>query len=142
MQNGSPRTSSIVIIVVATLLGIFFGLGTSTTKDPNWLAALIIGAISAGGAYLATIGYQRMGLGTAGPTTIQDPPFARFLFADTRAAALWLPVRLFGGWSWLDASLHKLGDPKWTDTGVALKGFWLSAVKVPDAPARPAITYD
>ena len=27
-------------------------------------------------------------------------------------------------------------------TGEALKGFWANAVKVPDAPARPAITFD
>lgn len=139
MQGRS--TSSIVIIVIATLLGVFLGLGIATTKDPNWLGGLIVGAIGLAGAWFATMGTERLGLGQAGPTTVADPPFARFLFADTRASALWLPVRIFFGWSFLDASLHKLQDPKWMDTGVALQGYWKSAVAVPTTGA-PKITYD
>jgi thiosulfate dehydrogenase [quinone] large subunit len=140
-MEGRSR-NAVVIIVIATILGLLLGLGIGTTKDPNWLGAIIVGVISAAGAWLATTGYQTLGLGKTGPTTVQDPALARFLFSDTRAAALWLPVRIFFGWSFLDASLHKLGDPKWMDTGVALKGYWAGAVAIPAAPARPAITYD
>lgn len=141
-MEGRTSRNAVPIIVIATVLGLFLGLGIGTTKDPNWLGALIVGAIALVGAWVATTGYQIFGLGPVGPTTVQDPPFARFLFTDTRAAALWLPVRIFFGWSFLDASLHKLSDPKWMDTGVALKGYWTSAVAIPAAPARPAITYD
>ena len=35
---------------------------------------------------------------------LQDPAFARFLFADTRAAWIWLVVRLWLGWEWIDAN--------------------------------------
>jgi thiosulfate dehydrogenase (quinone) large subunit len=75
-------------------------------------------------------------------STIQDPSFAQFLFSDPRAGWLWLPLRIWLGWQWILASQHKIFDPAWVQTGVALKGFWTAAVAVPAAPAHPAITYD
>jgi thiosulfate dehydrogenase [quinone] large subunit len=48
----------------------------------------------------------------------------------------------FLGYAWLDAGLHKLTGTGWTDGGAALLGYWSNAVNIPDAPARPAITYD
>jgi thiosulfate dehydrogenase [quinone] large subunit len=41
-------------------------------------------------------------------TQITEPPLARFLFADTRMAWLWLIVRLYLGLSWLGAGVGKL----------------------------------
>ncbi len=73
---------------------------------------------------------------------IQNPPLARFLFDDTRFSVVWLIVRVLVGWSWVSAALDKLNNPAWMVTGDALKGFWQKAVAVPDAPAKPMITYD
>ena len=70
----------------------------------------------------------------------EDPPVARFLFADTRMAWLWLILRLYLGYAWLDAGLHKVTSPAWMDSGQALAGFWTNAVKVEGT--RPPITYD
>ncbi len=78
---------------------------------------------------------------TPGRPTFQDPPLARFLFTDKRAAWLWLPLRIWLGMQWIDASLHKISDPAWVQTGAALKGFWTNAVKIPET-GRPAITFD
>ena len=75
-------------------------------------------------------------------TVVQEPPFSRFLFNDIRTAPLWFLIRLYVGWAWIDAGLHKLQDPAWTQTGTALKGFWTSIVKTPPDVAKPAITYD
>ncbi len=72
---------------------------------------------------------------------MQDPPFARFLFTDKRAAWLWLVLRVWLGVQWIEASLHKISDPAWVQTGAALKGFWTSAVAIPEA-GRPAIAFD
>jgi len=142
MENRSR--SAVIITVVATLLGVFLGLGIGTTTDPNWLGGLIVGLLSLVGAWVATLGYERMGLAPSGSTltTVEDPPFAKFLFADVRSGAFWLPVRIFFGWSFLDASWHKLTSPAWMDTGAALKGYWAAAVAVPAPPARAAITFD
>ncbi|RIK57006.1 MAG: DoxX family protein [Chloroflexi bacterium] len=72
---------------------------------------------------------------------VQDPPLARFLFSDTRAAWIWLVVRLWLGYKWIDAASHKLGNPAWTQTGDAVKGFWTSAVAIPET-GKPPISFD
>lgn len=72
---------------------------------------------------------------------VQDPPLARFLFADTRASWLWLLVRLWLGYKWIDAASHKISNPAWTQTGEAIKGFWTAAIALPEA-GRPPITFD
>lgn len=72
---------------------------------------------------------------------IPDPPVARFFFADTRSAWLWLLVRLYLGWQWLEAGWHKVGDPGWVGGGAALKGFWERAIQIPES-GRPAIAFD
>ena len=72
---------------------------------------------------------------------VQDPPLARFLFTDPRASWLWLLVRLWLGYKWLDAGLHKVTNPAWTQTGEAVMGFWTNAVAIPEA-GKPAISFD
>jgi hypothetical protein len=57
-----------------------------------------------------------------GEVEIEGPRFARFLFNNSRAGLLWLPIRLFVGFAWLESGLHKLGDPAWTQGGQALTG--------------------
>jgi thiosulfate dehydrogenase [quinone] large subunit len=79
-------------------------------------------------------------------TQIQDPPFARFLFSDTRMAVVWLVVRLYVGFAWLDAGLHKVIDvgakTNYIIDGAGILAFWQRIAAVPAAPARPVITYD
>ncbi len=53
-----------------------------------------------------------------------EPRLARVLFADTRLAWLWLPVRLYAGWLWLDAGRAKVGSRDWMDGGAALQMHW------------------
>jgi thiosulfate dehydrogenase (quinone) large subunit len=72
---------------------------------------------------------------------LQDPPLVQKILNDPRAAWLWLPLRIWVGYQWISASLHKLGNPAWMQTGEALKGFWAGAVAIPDG-GRPAITFD
>jgi thiosulfate dehydrogenase (quinone) large subunit len=73
---------------------------------------------------------------------VSDPPLAKWLFNSKIAAWLWLPLRIWLGWQWIAASEHKIADPAWVQTGLALKGFWASAVAIPAAPAKAAITFD
>jgi thiosulfate dehydrogenase (quinone) large subunit len=78
-----------------------------------------------------------------GRVYIQDPPIARVLFQGTIASWLWLVVRIYAGYSFLDAGWHKFSDPAWMNgTGQGILGFWQRAVAIPDAPARPLITFD
>nr|BBH92357.1 hypothetical protein KTA_05560 [Thermogemmatispora argillosa] len=88
-------------------------------------------------------------------TQIPEPPLARFLFADTRMAWLWLLVRLYVGYEWLTAGLEKLtgynfafgagfgqrsGSP-WVFSGhdgVAIQGFVKGALALSSGP-HPAV---
>lgn len=68
---------------------------------------------------------------------VEGPAFARFLFNNTRAGLLWLPIRLFVGFAFLEAGLHKLSDPAWTAGGAALRGYWTGAVAMPEGGRAP-----
>src|SRR5215208_7338576 len=89
-----------------------------------------------------------------GHVLIEDPPIAQLLFSSTKMAWVWLVVRLWVGYQWLNASIGinyflgfggkpgKLFDPEWTVTGSAIRGFWEKAVVVPPPPAKPPISFD
>ena len=74
--------------------------------------------------------------------TITNPPFIMSLLNSTRWAWLWLIIRLYVGYTWLTSGWSKITNPAWTQTGLALQGFWERAIIIPEAPARPAITFD
>ncbi|HEY4227284.1 MAG TPA: DoxX family membrane protein [Candidatus Limnocylindrales bacterium] len=79
---------------------------------------------------------------------VEGPAFTQYLFGNTRAGLLWLPIRMFVGFSFLAAGTHKLfpdGKPigaGWLDGGASLLGFWKGAVAIPDAPGHAAITFE
>jgi thiosulfate dehydrogenase (quinone) large subunit len=79
-------------------------------------------------------------------TVIADPPLARFLFSDTRMAIIWLVVRVYVGYSWLDAGWHKIietgAKTNYIIDGQGILAFWQRIAAIPAAPAKPAITYD
>jgi thiosulfate dehydrogenase [quinone] large subunit len=72
---------------------------------------------------------------------IQDPPLVRMLISSPWAGLVWLPFRLWLGWQWLHSGLGKLSNPAWTQTGEALRGFWMNAVSIPQT-GRPPIAFD
>lgn len=75
---------------------------------------------------------------------IEGPAFARFLFNNRAAGLVWLPIRVFLGFAWLDAGIHKLNGAGWMDGGSSLLGYWKNAVAIPDAASggHAAISYD
>jgi len=79
-------------------------------------------------------------------SVVADPPLAKFLFSDTRMAVVWLIVRVYVGFSWLDAGWHKVLDTgaktNYIIDGAGILAFWQRIVAIPAAPAKPAITYD
>ena len=78
---------------------------------------------------------------TGKQTVVENPPLARTLFEDRRLSILWLVLRVWLGYKWVDAALHKVSSPAWVETGAALKGFWTGAVAIP-AEGRPPIAFD
>lgn len=58
-------------------------------------------------------------------TYIEESRISKFIFGSTKMAVIWLIVRIYVGWAWLEAGLHKVHDAAWvgTDAGTALEGF-------------------
>ncbi len=74
-------------------------------------------------------------------TQIPEPPIAKFLFADTRMAWLWLIVRLYVGYEWLSAGWEKITGGGWVFSahdGAAIKGFVMGAL-AQTTGAHPAV---
>jgi thiosulfate dehydrogenase [quinone] large subunit len=138
---GSMRTVIYVLGAVAAVSLLLlevpaFGLSDQVNTFVTWIFWVSFVAL----LVALYIGYRN----TPGSDEVQieGPGFARFLFNNRAAGLFWLPIRVFVGISFLDAGLHKLSDPGWTQGGTALLAYWERAVAIPDAPARPAITYD
>ncbi|MBI2759610.1 MAG: DoxX family membrane protein [Chloroflexi bacterium] len=72
---------------------------------------------------------------------LRDPSFITALLNDKRASVIWLVLRLWLGWQWLESGLGKFSNPAWMQSGDALKGFWSRAVLVPEQ-GRPPISFD
>lgn len=54
----------------------------------------------------------------------EEPRFAKFLFASTAAAWIWLPIRVYLGYEWAHAGWDKVfGNPSWVSSAEPLKGF-------------------
>src|SRR5262245_19141755 len=141
-------------------------MGEMKARDVGLAAAIVVGFLifqvgadwrTGAGAVVAFVGLlvvlgavgtliydntvaQRLDAGA--PTVVPEPAVSRFLFHDTRAAPLWLAVRLYVGAAWLEAGLGKVTNAAWMDGGSALQGFWTRAVAVDPKTGSGPITYD
>lgn len=77
----------------------------------------------------------------ASEVQVDGPDFARYLFSNTQAGLFWLPIRLFLGFSWIEAGWHKATGGGWLDGGSALAGYWQGAVAIPEK-GRPPISFE
>jgi thiosulfate dehydrogenase [quinone] large subunit len=57
--------------------------------------------------------------------TMEDSPVARFLFGDVRIAWIWLILRVYVGYEWVQAGWEKLHSVSWVGgkAGTAITGF-------------------
>lgn len=62
---------------------------------------------------------------------LEEPPVARALFEHVNWSWLWLILRVYAGWQWVEAGLGKIGSPAWTgdNAGAALTGFVQGALQ-------------
>ncbi len=72
---------------------------------------------------------------------VADPVLVTRLFNSTQFAWLWLVVRLYLGYQWLNAGWHKVTGKGWVDGGAAVKGFFTNAIRIPET-GKPPISYD
>ena len=62
---------------------------------------------------------------------IPEPPLSKELFGNTRYSLMWLLIRIYVGWEWLDAGWQKVNNPMWVgpSAGKAIEGFVAGALK-------------
>ncbi len=72
---------------------------------------------------------------------VDEPGVVKNLLQNPTWSWIFLPLRLWLGYEWINAATHKVTSPAWMDGGAALQGFWTRAVSIP-AEGRPAIAFD
>lgn len=127
---------AVAAVTLAVLVIPIFGLTGDVRPYVTWLFWVSFIAL------LVVLYLRSRNEPNADDVQIEGPGFARFLFNNRAAGLFWLPIRIFLGVSWLDAGLHKFSDPGWMQGGSSLLSYWERAAAIPEAPARPAITYD
>jgi thiosulfate dehydrogenase (quinone) large subunit len=68
---------------------------------------------------------RQEGVGAMARETVhfREPRFARWLFASSAAAWIWLVVRVYFGYEWAHAGYEKIFDAHWLSSTEPLKGF-------------------
>ena len=140
-MGSSTRTAALVLGVLAAAL--LFWMVNPWVEVPGEIRPIVTVAFWVVAIGLLVVLYLETRTDPdAGEVEIEGPGFARFLFSNSRAALFWLPVRLFLGFSWLESGWGKLQNPDWTTGGAALRAYWERAAAIPEAPARPSITFE
>lgn len=140
MTTIKPRDAALALVIVVGF--VLFQVGADWARGIGAILALL-GLLVVLGA-VATLVYDNRATDRldAPNTVVRQPAIARFLFHDTRSAPLWLAVRFYVGFAWLEAGYHKATGTGWLDGGTALKGFWTKAVAVDPTTSAGPITYD
>jgi thiosulfate dehydrogenase (quinone) large subunit len=135
------RSLALALAVVAALLLLW--MVNPWVSVPDGISQLVtIGFWVASIALVIVLYMEARRDPNAEEVEIEGPAFARFLFNNSRAGLVWLPIRLFVGFAWLEAGYHKLSGTGWiNDGGSALAGYWTNAVKIPESGRGP-ITYE
>jgi thiosulfate dehydrogenase [quinone] large subunit len=134
------RSAAAVIGAIATLL--IFWLVNPWIAVPEGLSPIVTAAFWILAIVLVVVLYLDARQDpNSDRVEIEGPAFTRFLTSNSRAGLVWLPIRLFVGFAWVEASWHKATGGGWLDGGSALAGYWTNAVAVPEA-GHPPITYD
>ena len=72
---------------------------------------------------------------------VEEPNWVKTLLNSPKASWLWLVLRIWLGWQWVQAAEHKIFDAAWVGDGSALQSYWERAVAIP-AEGRPPISFE
>lgn len=107
----SPLRMASAVLGVLAALALFYlvnpwakasGDIRSVTTCVFWVASI---------ALVVVLYLERKDAPESDAVEVEGPAFTRFLLNNRRAGLVWLPIRLFLGFSWLDAGWHKFNDP-------------------------------
>lgn len=137
----TPARLILFLVIIAGF--VLYKVGGTETGDLSSTQKIltVLGIILILGAIITYVwnGSATTVRGTETAVPVNDPPIARYLFGDARSAPIWLAIRLYVGYEWINAGWHKVTEEAWRN-GTALQGFWQRIVQVPDQ-GNPIITY-
>lgn len=142
MEN--PTVRRLLGLIAALVGGFLLYLAASPTSDPAMAFWSLICGL---GLFLLTLlalqRYYRPGTDEISPDEVPvgEWKIGRFIRRGRDASSLFLGIRLFLGWEWLEAGWHKFQDPRWLETGEALRAYWERAAAIPKPPGKPPIAY-
>jgi thiosulfate dehydrogenase [quinone] large subunit len=136
------HTLRTVLLAVAGLFGawmMYQTFGSNRVTGGTVLLYFLIGLVVLVGAAAWQYRYYTPGADRISEDEVpaQEPTWARFLSRSTLAAPIWLGIRLFLSYDWLNAGYHKLTDPKWFVTGESLMNSWTRSVTPAQSGAAP-----
>ena len=82
-----------------------------------------------------------LGLEAQRPYVVDEPRLVKNLLQNPGWSWLFVPLRIWLGYEWIDAAAHKVTSPAWMDGGAALQGYWTRAISIPEQ-GRPPIAFD
>jgi thiosulfate dehydrogenase (quinone) large subunit len=126
LLTGEPRTATVRAVEPVVALALPRGAFAAAMERRGFaqqLARVVAGRLTSENRSIA----------------LADPPLSRLLFSETRLAWIWLLLRVWVGYQWLESGIEKVRNPAWMSSGLALRGFWQQAVAL---SAHPLITYD
>ena len=124
MRRLATPVAAVAAVVLFLLYNPWFDVPTSTQPILTvlfWLAAIATGVLL----------FADRKNPDAEVVEVEGPAFSRFLFNNTQAGLLWLAIRIFVGFQWLEAGWGKLSGHGWIDGGASLLSYWKSAVAIP-----------
>src|SRR4051794_21921964 len=135
---------------LVTILGVLAALVLFWMENPWFTPESISGSVRTGATivfwllFIAVVVLMFQDRKNAGASEVQveGPAFTRYLFSNTQAGLFWLPIRLFLGFSWIEASWHKITGTGWLDGGSALAGYWKGAVAINPDTGKGSITFE
>lgn len=140
----NQRIRRIVALVASLLGGYLLHVAANPASSPTTaFSSLLAGLVLFIAILLILQRYYRPGSEgiSKDEVPIGEWTVARFVRRGRDAAPLFLGMRLFLGWEWLESGLRKYNDPRWIETGEALRSYWERAAAIPAPPAKPPITY-
>jgi thiosulfate dehydrogenase (quinone) large subunit len=119
--------------------------GVTSISGSTFFTYLLFGLIIGAGIYqaqkLPAAGVDIAPEKASTPGQTDDPVFWKLFLGNAYLAVLWMPLRFFIGRQWLTSGEGKVRNDAWMDGGTALQGYWERAIIIPEAPARPLVTY-
>jgi thiosulfate dehydrogenase [quinone] large subunit len=139
VQN--PQTRTIIAAIAGVAGALLLGI-SANTGVPAYVSvlAMILGLLLFIALGFVLLRFYQPGhdVASVDEVDVGQWTFWRFWHYARAAAPLYLGIRLYVGYVWLNSGWGKVQNPAWFQTGESLKGFWERSLSTPNEIVYPA----